>query len=237
LRFAVALAGAIALLALPALAAADTSPYPPGPFAPWDGSNPFNCQNQDVGTGTAYPDPNADPFCVEYDKTQQNITDLGLFDFTLQEPTRLAAAGNKCFYYQRDHWTGSVVQGEQPELWHWDGSYFIDRGLGVGGGNLANFRILGQPASPAAYFPIPPDFAPYVDQDGFGALVVLNLPIDPTCAAKVDTPEERAQIYGPGGPASQAAAGGLLGAAAPGAAKHRKRCKHRAHKRCKRRHR
>ena len=50
---------------------------PAGPFAPWDGSNPFNCTIQNVGTGTDFPDPGADPFCVEFDKTQQNVTDLG----------------------------------------------------------------------------------------------------------------------------------------------------------------
>ena len=94
-------------------AAAD---QPQGPYAPWDGSNPFNCTIQDVGTGTDFPDPAADPFCVEFDKTQQNVTDLGIVDFLANEPARTAAALDKCFYFQTDHWTGSIVQGESPEL-------------------------------------------------------------------------------------------------------------------------
>ena len=45
----------------------------------------------------------------------------------------MAAAVPKCFYYQHDHWTGSVVQGQPPELWHWDGRYFFDKAKAVGG--------------------------------------------------------------------------------------------------------
>lgn len=30
---------------------------------PWDGTNPFNCQLQDVGSGIDFPDPRADPLC------------------------------------------------------------------------------------------------------------------------------------------------------------------------------
>jgi hypothetical protein len=39
------------------------------PVVPWDGTNPFRCQNQNVGMGVDFPDPGADPFCVEFDKT------------------------------------------------------------------------------------------------------------------------------------------------------------------------
>jgi hypothetical protein len=209
-----------------------------GPYAPWDGTNPFNCQNQDVGTGTDFPDPGADPFCVEFDKTQQNVTDLGIAEFLANEPARTAAAVNKCFYFQSDHWTGSVVQGEQPELWHWDGQYFFDKAIGAGGVNLQNFRILGQPASlPPGV--LPPEFQPYFDQGGGGAYVAANIPADPSCAAKVDTPEERAQVYANGiaPPAPPAESGPpALSGAAKGAIKHRKKCRKTNHRRrCQRR--
>src|SRR5205807_5135908 len=36
--------------------------------APWDGVNPFRCELQNAGMGTSVPHPEADPFCVEYDK-------------------------------------------------------------------------------------------------------------------------------------------------------------------------
>jgi hypothetical protein len=170
------------------------------PYAPWDGSNPFNCTLHDAGTG---PVPNVpdDPFCVEFDKNSQSVVpDLGLVDFLVNEPGRVAAAAPKCFYYQSDHWTGALVQGQPPELWHWDGQYFFDKAIGAGGVNLQNFRVLGQPASPAAYGPVPTAFAPYLDQGGGGAYVVGNIPADPACAARVDTQGERDQVYAGGQP-------------------------------------
>ena len=201
---------------------------PVGPYAPWDGTNPFNCTIQDVGTGTAFPEPNADPFCVEYDKTQQNVTDFGFAEFLANEPTRTAAASPKCFYFQTDHWTGSIVQGEKPELWHWDGQYFFDKAIGGGGVNIQNFRIGGQPASmpPGS---VPPQFQPYFDQNGGGAYLITGLPADPNCAAQVATQAGRDRIYSHGTPppmpsSSEGAVAGTL-------AKHKKKCK-RHHRRC-----
>src|SRR5947208_14085825 len=69
LRF-VVLAAVAAGLAAAVPATAQTGQ----PTGPWNGDNPFNCVNQDVGTGTDFPFPNADPFCVEFDKTSQNVT-------------------------------------------------------------------------------------------------------------------------------------------------------------------
>jgi hypothetical protein len=227
-----AIAAALALTC-----AAPAAAQPTGPLAPWDGSSPFNCQIQDVGTGIGFPDPAADPFCVEFDKTQQNVTDLGIVDFLSKEPTRTAAAVNKCFYFQTDHWTGSIVQGEQPELWHWDGQYFFDKAIGAGGVNLQNFRILGQPASlpPGT---LPPQLEPYFDQGGGGAYAAANIPADPTCAEKVDTPEERAQIYGTpaSSPSPPASGDAQESRAAPAGAvvKPKKKCKRHRHKRCRR---
>ena len=69
----VAAAAAVAGAAL--LAAG--SVHAAAPPTPWNGVNPFVCQVQNVGSGTDFPNPGADPFCVEFDKTQQNITDFG----------------------------------------------------------------------------------------------------------------------------------------------------------------
>ena len=219
--------GAMLLCAAPA--AAD---QPVGPYAPWDGSSPFNCTIQDVGTGTDFPDPGADPFCVEFDKTQQNVTDLGIVDFLTKEPSRVAAAVDKCFYFQSDHWTGSIVQGEDPELWHWDGQYFFDKAIGAGGVNIQNLRFLGQPAA----FPpgtLPEQFQPYFDQGGGGAYVAGEIPADPRCAAKVDTPEERAQIYAGGAaPAGPAATTEPPASGVAGQVTKRKKCR-RHRKRCR----
>ena len=88
-----------------------SSAHASGPTG-WDGTNPFVCTLQQLGGGTDFPQPDADPFCVEYDKRHQNVTQLGVVQFLSLEPARVAAAGPKCFYFQRDHWVGYVVQGD-----------------------------------------------------------------------------------------------------------------------------
>ena len=35
------------------------------PIAPYDGDNPFKCKTQNTGFGVDYPNPDADPFCVQ----------------------------------------------------------------------------------------------------------------------------------------------------------------------------
>jgi hypothetical protein len=130
--------------------------------AGYDGSNPFNCTLQNVGLGTDFPRPGDDPFCVEYDKTHQNVTMLGVVEFLAQEPVRVAAAVNKCFYYQHDHWTGSIVQGDgRTETYHWDGSYYFDKARGAGGVHLANFRVAGQTADPTLIPGFPAEYRPF----------------------------------------------------------------------------
>ena len=181
-------------LALAALLVAAATAQAQAPFAPYDGSIPFQCELQNVGTGTDYPHPEADPFCVEFDKTNQNVTDFGIAEFTAQEPDRVAAASSKCFYFQRDHWTGSVVQGSEPETWHWDGDYWYDRARGVGGVSVKNFRIGGQSQDATPY--VPEAYKPYFDEGGGGGMMVtMGSAPSPDCIDKVDTPEERDAIY------------------------------------------
>jgi hypothetical protein len=165
------------------------------PVAPYDGENPFRCALQRVGTGTSFPDPAADPFCVEFDKRSQNVTDLGVVDFLLKEPARVAAASTKCFYHQTDHWTGSVVQGEPPELWHWDGRYFFDKAKAVGGVSLDNLRIGGRTVDPRLLPGFPLALWPYFGPGGGGVRLVDLGAAEPTCAAKVDTPAEARRVY------------------------------------------
>ncbi len=183
-----------ALLAAVTLSVTPAAAQVGQPVGPWDGQNPFNCVNQDVGTGTNYPHPNADPFCVEFDKTNQNVTDFGIVDFLSQEPTRTGAAANKCFYFQKDHWTGSVVQGQGPETWHWDGDYFFDEAKGIGGVSIHNFRIGGQPADITPF--VPADYRPYFYPGGGGGVIVTqDTGSVPRCAAKVDTRQEQRRVY------------------------------------------
>jgi hypothetical protein len=184
----------VALAALLAVAATEASAATP--IAPYGGWNPFICEIQKAGTGTTVPKPNADPFCVEYNKTRQNVTGFGIVDFLLKEPARVAAASNKCFYFQIDHWTGSIVQGGQPELWHWDGRYFFDKARGIGGVSVRNFRVGGQTADPRLLPGFPAEYKPYFGPGKGGFKVSLGAG-EPRCKARVDTPEERSRIYKP----------------------------------------
>src|SRR2546421_591497 len=188
---AAALAAGLVLAGLPAGAGAEPDRGP----VPYDGSNPFNCKLQEVGTGTVFPEPHADPFCVEYDKTNQNVSQLGVVQFAMQEPARFAVAGNKCFYFQHDHWTGSIVQGQAPELWHWDGSYYWDRARGTGATYFENMRIGGYGDWAPVLPLLPPDMRRYAHPTGWGAVVYSRYPVDKRCAAMVDTPEKAARVY------------------------------------------
>ncbi len=166
----------LALLCAAPAAAAQPSFY--------DGTIPFACTLQQVGTGAKFPDPNADPFCVEYDKTHQNVTQLGVVDFLSKEPARVAAASDKCFYFQRDHWTGSIVQGQQPETYHWDGSYWFDKARGTGGAYVENFRLGGQPMDPTTLPGFPAEWKPYFAGGKGGVQAGDTVQADPSCATR-----------------------------------------------------
>ena len=154
----------------------------------YDGSIPFTCTLQQLGGGTNFPDPHADPFCVEYDKTHQNVTQLGLAEFLSKEPARVAAASDKCFYFQRDHWTGSVVQGQQPETYHWDGSYYFNKLTGTGGVYVENFRLGGQPMDPTTLPGFPAEYKPYFSGGKGGVQAGDTVQADPSCATKNPNP-------------------------------------------------
>lgn len=163
---------------------------PPGAsalgMAGYDGANPFNCTLQQAGKGTKIPDTHADPLCVEYDKTGQSVApDLGIAGFLAGEPARFAYAGDKCFYYQRDHWRGAVVQDdEQTETYNWDGGYFIDRARGVGGAAVDNFTLFNASADPTAMPGFPADWKPYFSYGRGGVQFTDSYAIDPACAAR-----------------------------------------------------
>lgn len=155
---------------------------PPSPIGGYDGSNPFDCQLQQVGKGVDFPDPDADPFCVEYDKTNQNVTDLGIIDFLSNEPVRVAAAVDKCFYYQRDHWHAAVHQPwEETEIYNWDGGYFFDKARGTFGVYVENFTINNSSVDPTGLPGFPSAWEPYFGYGQGGVQVRGEIPVDPRC--------------------------------------------------------
>jgi hypothetical protein len=178
----VALAAALALAALaaliPATAHAISSP------TPWDGVNPFNCTIQNAGRGTKVPDPAADPYCVEFDKTNQNITQLGIVQFLSEEPARTAAAVPKCFYFQEDHWRGSVVQSNgQTVIYEFYGHYFFNKATGDGGVWVTGFSVAGKTFDPTQLPGFPTGYGNDFGPGTGGFITHDDVPADPSCVA------------------------------------------------------
>lgn len=166
----------MALLALP------SSAHALAPPEPWDGANPFGCRLQWAGFGALGPNPLADPYCVEFDKRRQNVTQLGVVDFILKEPARVAAALGKCRYFQADHWRGSIVQEDgRTKTYEWDGRYFFDRARSEGGVYVENFNVNGVTANPSALPGFPPEWKPFFGPGEGGVRTRNDLPVDPTC--------------------------------------------------------
>jgi hypothetical protein len=198
MRRAIAIATAVAAAAvtgaIPQIATAQTG------LAGWDGRNPFACTLQQLGGGTAFPEPNADPFCVEYDKRHQNVDKLGVVDFLSNEPARVSAASPKCFYFQHDHWVGSVSEGiPQSQTYAWDGSYYFDNAKGTGGTYVENFSFAGQSGDPTLLPGFPSQYKPYFGDGRGGVRGDNQVPVDPKCAAKAKKQSPYAGAGGPSG--------------------------------------
>jgi hypothetical protein len=183
----IALACAALIGATPALASA--------PPSPWDGTNPFTCTIQDAGLGATVPDPGADPYCVRFDKTHQNVSQLGIVDFISKEPARTAAAVPKCFYFQEDHWRGSLVQSDgKTVIYEFQGHYFFNKATGDGGAWVTGFTIAGQTFDPTELPGFPPQYGQYFGPGTGGAITHDQIPVDPQCVALAKrTPDLYAQ--------------------------------------------
>jgi hypothetical protein len=191
---------AIVVCVVPAVARAQT------PAGGWDGVNPFSCTLQQVGTGTDFPQPDADPFCVEFDKTHQNVDQLGVVDFLSKEPARVAAASGKCFYFQSDHWRGTVSESQPAtETYAWDGHYYFDKATGAGGAYVQNFRIGGQTGDPSSVPGFPEQWKPYFSNGRGGVQAVGDVQADPRCATKPNPSGPGGGSPGAGGAPASAA--------------------------------
>lgn len=170
---------AVALVGVTSVpAAASSSP------SPWDGTNPFNCVLQNAGFGPTGPDPGADPYCVYFDKTHQNVSQGGVVDFLDKEPARTAAASPKCFYFQSDHWRSSVVQSNQHTvIYEWAGHYFFNKATGDGGAWVNDFSVNGQTFDPSTLPGFPPQYGRYFGPGTGGFITHNDVPVDPACVA------------------------------------------------------
>src|SRR3954471_2446937 len=202
------------LFLVPFIAAVPATASAQGPGG-WDGSNPFVCTLQQVGTGTDFPQPDADPFCVDFDKRHQNVDQLGVVDFLSKEPARVAAASDKCFYFQSDHWRGTVSESvPESETYAWDGHYYFNKATGAGGAYVENFRFGGQSGDPTALPGFPEEYKQYFSQGRGGVQAVGDVQADPRCATKPNP-------SGPGGGSGGGSGGGGSGPGGSGPNAHR----------------
>ncbi|HEX8052148.1 MAG TPA: hypothetical protein VF517_04085 [Thermoleophilaceae bacterium] len=167
----------------------------------WDGANPFDCTLQQAGSEAEVPQPDADPYCVEFDKRHQNVSEGGVVGFLALEPARVAAASPKCFYFQRDHWVGSLQQGNSAtQTYAWDGSYYFDKARGTGGAYVENFSFNGQSGDPSQLPGFPAEYRPFFGPGRGGVQRSEAVEADPSCIAKAaEHPPYRQDR--PGGPA------------------------------------
>jgi hypothetical protein len=183
------------------------------PPVPWDGANPFACELQQAGFEPTGPQPEADPYCVEFDKRRQNVTQLGVVEFLSKEPARVAAASPKCFYFQSDHWRGSIVQeNEATKTYEWDGHYFFDKASGEGGVWVTNFNLNGHTSDPRELPGFPEEWKPFFGPGTGGVRTLNSVEADPRCVERAE--REPGRVYaGAGAPPSRcAAAGGRVSA-------------------------
>jgi hypothetical protein len=196
---------AVTLAALAGGAPAEALEPPTG----WNGENPFVCELQQAGFAETGPNPAADPYCVEFDKRRQNVAQLGVVEFLSKEPGRVAAASDKCFYFQSDHWRGSIVQDDgTTKTYEWDGHYFFDKARGEGGVWVTNFSFNGRTGDPSALPGMPSEYARYFGPGTGGTITRNDVPADPRCVERARQNPPYRQL-GPGARGCLVAKGGL----------------------------
>jgi hypothetical protein len=168
--------------------------------APWDGTNPFACELQQAGFEAQGPHPEADPYCVEFDKRRQNVTQLGIVEFFSKEPARVGAAADKCFYFQADHWRSAVVQDDgTTAIYEWDGKYFYDRAKGEGGAYVENFKVNGRTEDPGKVPGMPPEYAQHMGPGTGGTSFEQDGEVEERCVEKARREPVYAEAAGAGG--------------------------------------
>jgi hypothetical protein len=160
-------AAVLAAVGVAVAAPAPAAPYTPPPFA-------RHCHFRHFGEGVA-PPPSGykdDPLCVDYAKRDITVDNGGAVRFALAEPARFAIAVPKCKYWQVDHWSIQIDRGFTAVV-RWDGSYWFDKGRGIGGVLMRNFRIGGQPTGAdqmaALVATVSPAMADQIHRYGTGA--------------------------------------------------------------------
>jgi hypothetical protein len=143
------------------------APYQPPPFAKDCHFRHFGEAQQPPLNG--YKD---DPLCVDYAKRDITVDNGGAVRFAIAEPARFAIAAKVCQYWQTDHWSVQLDRAFTAVV-RWDGSYWFDKGKGIGGVLTRHFRVAGQPVgadqAAALVGTVSPDLARQIRKYGAGA--------------------------------------------------------------------
>ena len=127
------------------------------------------------------------------------MSQLGLVRFLSLEPARTESAAPKCFYYQEDHWRGSIVQSDyKTVVYEFIGHYFFNKATGDGGAWVTDFRVAGQTFDPTQLPGFPSAWGPYFGPGTGGFETHDEIPVDPACVALA----AREQVYAPPQPAA-----------------------------------
>ena len=148
------------VLCAAAWSVAATGTAAPGDITGWNGINPFHCDLQQAGFDPVGPGARRGPVLRRVRQAPPERHRAGRRGVPQPRAGAVAAAGPKCFYFQSDHWRGSIVQDDgSTKTYEWDGHYFFDKAKGDGGAWVTNFNVNGQTGDPSQIPGIPQEFA------------------------------------------------------------------------------
>ena len=89
-----------------------------------------------------------------------------------RSPRASRAAGDKCFYFQADHWRSAVVQDDgTTAIYEWDGRYYVrPRARARAARTSTNFKVNGRTEDPGKVPGMPPEYAQHMGP-GTGGVV------------------------------------------------------------------
>ncbi len=90
----------------------------------------------------------------------------------------------KCFYFQEDHWRGSLSQADGTAVYEFEGHYFFNKATGDGGVWITGFTVEGQTFDPTSLPGFPPQYGGYFGPGTGGFITHDDVPVDPQCVAQ-----------------------------------------------------
>ena len=134
------------------------------------------------GFGTAFPQPDADPFCVEFDKRAPERDQLGVVDFLSQEPARVAAASPQVLLLPDRPLARLDRAGRRRPPRPTAGTALLLRqGEGAGGvavSELPRGRPVGRPAAVPGF---PAEYRPYFGKGRAASTSPAGIDVEPRC--------------------------------------------------------